>query len=262
MPHELIIQILLRLPMKSLIRFKCVCKSWLTLISDPHFANSHFQITSKTHIHRLVIISTPNLKTRSIDFETSLNHDSACAPLDLNFTHDLSYFNVEIKGSCNGFIFMHSSSDILLWNSSIGVHKQIPLSPINSNLDDGCFGYLYGFGYDQSTNDYLVVSMSCDPALANISSHLEFFSLRANTWKEIEGIHFPYINASHDPRVGSLFSGSIHWLAFRHDLSINVIVAFDLTERKLLTDDFYCDPKNCDLWVFRGFVSLRGGCYS
>ncbi|MCI40987.1 F-box/kelch-repeat protein, partial [Trifolium medium] len=38
LPEELIIQILLRLPVRSLIEFKCVCKSWKTLISDPKFA--------------------------------------------------------------------------------------------------------------------------------------------------------------------------------------------------------------------------------
>jgi len=49
LPFELIIQILLRLPVKSLIRFKCVCKSLFSLISnDTHFANSHFQLTSST----------------------------------------------------------------------------------------------------------------------------------------------------------------------------------------------------------------------
>ncbi|KAG4970224.1 hypothetical protein AAZX31_13G091900 [Glycine max] len=34
LPEELIIEILLRLPVKSLLRFKRVCNSWLSLISD------------------------------------------------------------------------------------------------------------------------------------------------------------------------------------------------------------------------------------
>lgn len=36
-PHEIIFEILLRLPVKSLCRFKCVSSSWLALISDPQF---------------------------------------------------------------------------------------------------------------------------------------------------------------------------------------------------------------------------------
>jgi len=69
LPHELIIEILLRLPVKSLIRFKCVSKSWFCLISDPHFANSHFQLTAPTHTHRILLISTLAPKILSIDLE-------------------------------------------------------------------------------------------------------------------------------------------------------------------------------------------------
>ena len=259
LPHELIVQILLRLPVKSLIRFKCVCKSWFSLIShDPHFANSHFQITASTHTRRILFISTSELEILSIDLEASLNVEAASLN-HLTFVPQ-SYLCIHINASCRGFIFLPRSSDIYLWNPSTGVHKQIPLSPIDSNLDGIYFCYLYGFGYDPSTDDYLVVFISYDTTLANISSHLEFFSLRANAWKEIEGTHFPYMNASDDPRLGSLFNGAIHWLAYRHDLPMNVIVAFDLMERKLLDlslpDDFYHEPTDCDLWVFREFLSI------
>jgi F-box interacting protein len=268
LPHEMIIQILLRLPIKSLLRLKCVCKSWFSLISDSHFANSHFHLAATTRTHRILFISTPALETRSIDFETPFRDESTSASLNLSFMHPQSHFNHEIKGSCRGFVFLHRSSDIYLWNPSTGAHKQIPLSPIDSNLDDKYFCFLYGFGYDRSTNDYLVVSLSCDTSstLANISSHFEIFSLRANTWNEIEctGLvkytHFPFMNASDDPKVGTLFNEAIHWFAFLHDLSMDVIIAFDLMEKKLLEmslpDNFDHEPPEYDLWVFGEFLSL------
>ncbi|CAJ2634492.1 unnamed protein product [Trifolium pratense] len=226
LPHELIIQILLRLPVKSLLRFKCVYP----------------------------------LQTRFIDFEASLHQDTASVSLNLNFMPSESHSYIEIKGSCRGFIFLYSYSNIYLWNPSTGLHKQIPLSPIDSKLDAVYFCYLYGFGYDQSRDDYLVVLMSYDTTLANVSSHLEVFSLRDNKWKEIEGINLPYMNASDDPRTGSFFNGAIHWLAYGVDLSVNLIVAFDLMERKLLEmslpDDFYYELSFCELWVFGDFLSL------
>ncbi|XP_058759174.1 F-box/kelch-repeat protein At3g23880-like [Vicia villosa] len=259
LPHELILQILLRLPVKSLIRFKCVCKLWFSLISyDSHFANSHFQLTTVIHTRRILFISTSTSQIRSIDFEASLDDT---ASLNINFMLPQSYLDLQIKGSCRGFLVLWCSSNIYLWNPSTGVHKQIPFPPFGSNLDAT---YFYGFGYDQSTDDYLVVSMSDDSNSANFYSHLEFFSLRANTWKEIEcttGTHFPYMNACDDPRVGSLFNDAIHWLAFRNDIPMNVIVAFHLLERKLfdihLPDDFDHEPTDCELWVFREFLSLR-----
>jgi len=71
------------------------------------------------------------------------------------------------------------------------------------------------------------------------ANRAEIFSLRANAWKEIEGIHFPYIHfyyTNNNPgslynQFGSFLNGSIHWLAFRSDVSMNVIVVFDLVER-------------------------------
>ncbi|CAJ2654074.1 unnamed protein product [Trifolium pratense] len=150
-----------------------------------------------------------------------------------------------------GFIFLHCSSNNYLWNPSTGFHKQIPLSPIDSNFGCAyCFRYLYGFGYDQSRDDYLVVSLSYDTALsADISTHLEIFSLRDNTWREIEDTRFPYRGAYNYPKVGLLFNGDIHWLTYHCDLLVNVIVAFDLMERKLLKIPL----PDVEIWVMKEY---------
>jgi len=266
-PHDLIILILLRLPAMSLLRFKCVCKLWFSLISQTHFAISHFEITA-AHNPKILFISNPDLETRLIDFEASLNDYYTSTTLNLNFMrprpdprHPPRYcFFIETKCSCRGFIYLHHGSNFYLWNPSTRVHKQIPLSPNGSYLGVNYLRYLYGFGYDPSTNDYLVVVMSFDKDVHNFLLHVEFFSLRDNRWKEIEGPHFPYKNSSHYSMVGSLFNGAIHWLAFRHDLSMNFIIAFDLIEKKLLDmslpDDLEHEPTYCDLWVFGEFLSV------
>ncbi|GAU19174.1 hypothetical protein TSUD_198550 [Trifolium subterraneum] len=256
---ELIIQILLWLPVKSLIRFKSVCKLWFSLISDPNFANSHFQL-AQTNSTRIVSISAVPPQIRSIDFEALLNDDSASSNPNLSLPQ--SYFPLQMKGSCRGFIFLHCSSNNYLWNPSTGFHKQIPLSPIDSRFG-AYFRYLYGFGYDQSRDDYLVVLLSYDPGeLLRFSSHLEIFSLKDNTWKEIEDTHFPYMGAYHYPEAGLLFNGAIHWFVTRRDSRVNAIVAFDLMERNLLEITLpYAFVGNyivsdIGLWVFGEFLSL------
>ncbi|AES87234.1 galactose oxidase [Medicago truncatula] len=206
LPHELIIQILMRLPVKSLICFKCVCKSWFSFISDPHFENSHFQLASATHTCRFLC-------------------------------------------SCRGFILLYRPPNIHLWNPSTGFKTQIPVSPFDSKSIAHC----HGFGYDQSRDDYLVVEFS------HVSSHLEVFSFRDNTWKEIDGnTHFPYVVVP-SQRKGFLFNGAIHWLAYRRDLKLNVIVTFDLMEKKMFEMPVPSDFNNgylYSLWVFGEFLSL------
>ncbi|KAK2411915.1 F-box/kelch-repeat protein [Trifolium repens] len=271
LPHELITQILLRLPVKSLIRFKCVCKSWFSVISNPHFSNSHFQLAAATPTRRILLLSAPAPRdSRSIDFEaSSLDDDSAPVSLHPNFMPFQSYSHIKIKGSCRGFLLLHCYNkqswicNIYLWNPSTGFHKKIPLSPFAS--DSGVIEYyndFYGFGYDHSTDDYLLVTMSPESYDDPLPQHLEFFSLRANTWKQIEGTQLPYRNPMDDEqsRVGFLFNGAIHWFAYRHDLDKLVIVAFDLLERKLfdmhLPDDFDRELNEFGLWVFGEFLSL------
>ncbi|KAF3682470.1 putative beta-glucosidase 18-like, partial [Capsicum annuum] len=41
-PVEIIVEILIRLPVQSLLRFKCSSKSWNTLILDPYFMAKHY----------------------------------------------------------------------------------------------------------------------------------------------------------------------------------------------------------------------------
>ncbi|XP_058731660.1 F-box/kelch-repeat protein At3g06240-like [Vicia villosa] len=263
LPHELIIQILLRLPVKSLIRFKSVCKLWFSLIShDPHFANSHFHLNSATHTRRILLISYRILQSRSIDFEASFHDDNASFSHNLDSIFPKDFRGFEIRGSCRGFILFCSSLNIYLWNPSTGLHKQFPLSPFGSILHTE---YFYGFGYDDSTDDYLVVSMSRinsrDPPL-----RLEYFSLKSNTWKQVEGPYLPYGFQEYEPKGGLLYKGAIHWVAFRYDLQSDGIVAFDLYERKLsympLPSDCYGSPSDRGLWIYGEFLSVYTWNYS
>ncbi|XP_061366395.1 F-box/kelch-repeat protein At3g23880-like [Gastrolobium bilobum] len=264
-PQEMLIEILLRVPVKSLVRFKRVCKSWQSLISDPCFATSHFEF-SRARTNRVLFFKPSDSNIRSMDLDASFDDhdDSVSASLKLGFLHPKHDFPVRIMGSCRGFVLLDCHQNLYIWNPSTGVHKKISVS---NSLNEK---FLYGFGYDSSKDDYLIVLAS--------SSHSnkvkwKIFSLRDNIWKKIKGNHLPSIDVFGYPRsraiarVGSLFNSAIHWLAFSNGLSKNVIVAFDLVERTfsemLLPEDTYAyfdyDDDMLPDWslgVHDGFLSL------
>jgi F-box interacting protein len=62
-PSHLVAQILLQLPIKSLLICKCVCKMWKTLISEPHFAKLHFQ---KTPVSLMIRTNGSNRVSRTL----------------------------------------------------------------------------------------------------------------------------------------------------------------------------------------------------
>ncbi|KAM3283127.1 hypothetical protein P3S67_026772 [Capsicum chacoense] len=53
-PEEIIVHILSRLPVRSLVRFKCVSKSWARLIFDPYFTREHLNCAKK---HQKLLIN-------------------------------------------------------------------------------------------------------------------------------------------------------------------------------------------------------------
>ncbi|XP_058737434.1 F-box/kelch-repeat protein At3g06240-like [Vicia villosa] len=258
LPSEVVTEILLRLPVKSLLRYKCVCKSWLSLISDPHFATSHFQLAASP-THRLVSIG--NL-TLSVDINASLNDDSSYASLSLDFL-----YGSKVGGSCRGFLFLHKYMDFYLWNPSTGAHKQIPASPETIAWPQSNSMLMYGFGYEPSRDDYFVVLWSTeypDSDSEPVSTFivLEVFSLRANKWKKIGGDSFlPYISSGDDYESEALLlNGTLHGPVYDELNSKDVISAFDLKEMTIseiaLPDDFsrFERPREYDLLIFHGLL--------
>ncbi|EEF35969.1 hypothetical protein RCOM_1028290 [Ricinus communis] len=58
-PEDIAIDILLRLPVKPLLRFKCVSKTWYSLISDPCFIKSHLQLSNN---HKKFVVNGSSLR--------------------------------------------------------------------------------------------------------------------------------------------------------------------------------------------------------
>jgi len=81
LPEELIVKILLKLPVKSLLQFKRVCKLWKTLISDTQFANKHFLIS--TAYPRLVTSGSWEIKSYPIE---SLLQNSSTTVIPVTFS--------------------------------------------------------------------------------------------------------------------------------------------------------------------------------
>ncbi|KAL3506363.1 hypothetical protein ACH5RR_031745 [Cinchona calisaya] len=116
-PHELLIEILSRLPVKSLVKFKCVSRIWLSLISSPHFIKTYLKISSNldgfSH-HCLILtvwppISNMDIKTirtnphcllnnnlKECSFESALGAPSKTEVIDIDYPMKSPYKSVRI----------------------------------------------------------------------------------------------------------------------------------------------------------------------
>ena len=103
-PVKVIREILLRLPVKSLLRFKCVSKKWLDLINDPFFLGPHLE-RSRHCYNDAARITFAFANRTGVYLVDDLNSPSS-RPTQLNWLHayDLNYGRLKVAGSCDGLL--------------------------------------------------------------------------------------------------------------------------------------------------------------
>ena len=67
LPDEIVLDILAKLPVKSLLRFRCVCKPWYSSIANPSFISTH-------HLNHSYVIHIP--RNIPIPFFPGSSHSS------------------------------------------------------------------------------------------------------------------------------------------------------------------------------------------
>ncbi|KAL2329776.1 hypothetical protein Fmac_017357 [Flemingia macrophylla] len=162
LPLEMMREILLRLPVRSVLRFKCVCKTWYSLISEPHFGISHYHMDAAPS-YRSLLPST-GLYFESADINAHLAQHFSAVHLPIppfRYMYELST-RKQLLGSCRGLILFYYPIDhfidLILSNPSTGIYKRLPNLEIPNSLPNNITSrFLYGFGYDASTEDYLLI---------------------------------------------------------------------------------------------------------
>ncbi|KAI9196426.1 hypothetical protein LWI28_023826 [Acer negundo] len=217
---ELIVDILSRLPVKSLCRFRCVSKSWLALINNPRFVKMHL---AQTHRRRLVV-SAESLY--SVDIETISSNDDNIASVEIDFPR--SKLNHEVDsllciGSCNGLLcVLTEPNDLVVFNPCTNECKQIPDFRSRIVYEPPS---LHGFGYAESIDDYKFVKIE------HPGKFVDVYSLRKDSWTSIQNnLHF--VDKCY--MQGIPLNGAIHWMVNKLEDS-SLIAAFDLVEEKFKT---------------------------
>ncbi|KAJ8429704.1 hypothetical protein Cgig2_004879 [Carnegiea gigantea] len=214
LPTGLVTEILARLPVKSLLRFRCVCKSWHSLISSLDFAYlhlAHYHDDDDDNTPILTFICHENIVRWNLrsthTFRNVASKDCRNLP-DNGCKCPENYF---ICGhSVNGLLLLSNSylsyktrrTEIMLWNPLIGKAHKLPSLEV-------CDAIL-GLGVDLSNNDYKVVAIANYPCT---SVHL--YTLSTHTWRSIVDYEESMISLvlSH----GLLIQGTVFWVTVEYE---------------------------------------------
>ncbi|PHT77438.1 hypothetical protein T459_20960 [Capsicum annuum] len=123
-PEEILVEILIRLPVKSLVRFRCVSKSWKTLISDEYFKAKHCNHAKKNKKILIARMLFDDVGIGHWDF--SCSYYSCCLSSPLSSARPLQKLGCPSNHNgynkiccCDGLsLLLCPSGGYLLWNPS------------------------------------------------------------------------------------------------------------------------------------------------
>ncbi|XP_042486089.1 F-box protein CPR1-like [Macadamia integrifolia] len=232
LPYDIFTNILSRISIKSLFRFRCVCISWRDFLSDPHFIKQQLIRSTETNI------SNPNLilncGSNLYHVLYSIHNDTwDDEPVKLDLPFKLS--NIGIVGSCNGLVCLLGYSnrvyDVVVWNPITRDYKKLPYTSLQFPGRTVSRFPVMGFGYSPSKDVYKVLRViyfHVDGRTASsCRSLVQVHTLGSDSWRRIGEIPFEI----RDWLSGTFVNGALHWFAIRSSRP-DTIVSFDVGDEK------------------------------
>ncbi|KAJ6411744.1 hypothetical protein OIU84_008343 [Salix udensis] len=252
-PEDVILDILSRLPAKSIVRFRRVSRTWCSFIHDPFFASLHHARSITRDKGNALLLSYPDPSSSSTSFSfferkqgfrnlqiSHVDQQYACLSEIIRgilCIHDRRSHRVDI---CN----ITTQETITLPRST-----NIPIRP-GAGVDfDIVYEPRYSFGFNSTTGDYKVLNICCitgyklqvNPInglstreVSRKTVEFEIFTIGcdrgAGSWRKIDP-GYPYDQELYGLTSESVCAdGVIHW---RHRLlDQEILLAFDLQQEK------------------------------
>ncbi|KAK7358300.1 hypothetical protein VNO77_00227 [Canavalia gladiata] len=240
LPQELLEDILSRLPYKSLMRFKCVCKYWYALFHDPLFLSRHLSNFVKSHNNSansvLLRLSFPTILGDGLENYKlfSLSGFSAVETLVPKFNMLSTKF--QISGHCNGILclsidYWPRSKEVLLYNPATREFRCLPDTAIR--LKPSALALAVGMGYDPFTDDYKVIRIWKVDAHRNggvfSTNWVEEYALSADSWTMLHNTNAENFLFGIDC-FAMCFRRTYYWWAFSREDKGSVILALDMED--------------------------------
>lgn len=265
--------ILSRIPAKSLHRFKSVSKHWYSLIQNPYFISLH---RSRAQSYDCISATTTHES-----FIYLLSNQKSIQDVDLSFiTSPHVIKDTWLYGSCNGLLCLFNQSDIVICNPAIREFRVLPQPPCQTWRTTNL-----GFVFDPKNNDYKVFRIATlfqsdlkpydsyddpydaydakcnDTEVPPVDHKIQIYCMSTNSWKEI----FAMVpNDRPCNNIGPCVSldGVFYWLAFDFSTCVLVIHTFRMFEElfeRLHFPDAFCFRLVAYLCVLKNSLALIQG---
>lgn len=281
LPQDIIHDILSRLPITSLVRFKCVCRSWRALAQDPHLVNAYLSCAAKKD-PCLILHSDFPIRNHLyfVDLAAREEDDKKVKRIQAPFSVMMPEFDV--VGSCNGLVCLSDSlyhDALYVYNPFTSKHTELP-KPMNYPEQE----VVIGFGFHPKAKEYKIIRIvyyrNCHgskPRSRRIiypQSELQILTLGSPVWRKLGKISYQLVRRSSE----ALVNGRLHWVSrpCRYKPARRLI-SFDLADeqfrevpkpdcgglnrcnfhlvvlRDCLSAAVYCNYGRLEIWVMKEY---------
>ncbi|XWS20595.1 hypothetical protein CRYUN_Cryun31cG0116000 [Craigia yunnanensis] len=222
---DVMTDIFLSLPLKTLVRCKCVCKWWNNLISDPVFKSNYSRQNPQYHVSGFFLqkFLFLELYSKLLFFQCEGQVDAAPKP-SLSFIKDEK--GVRIQHSCNGLLLCSSfrclEEDREYYICKPTTKQYFPLPHPECRTVFGS-----NIAYDPNRSLHYKIVCICDSYLSKNHRQLKIFSPVTGLWKA-SGKPFTVSDEDMLFNRGVFWNGALHWIGRG-----NLALRFD-TERELM----------------------------
>ncbi|CAH8256470.1 unnamed protein product [Arabidopsis lyrata] len=196
LPLDLEEEILIRVPPRSLVRFRSVCKEWNTLFHNKRFADKNFacgrpEFMLKTHSHIYSI-------------SVNLNDNPTVKVRDLCF--DLCGSRYHYYGNCDGYFFMYDYDEGgVVWNPFLRQTKRIA-------ADESSCGKEMGYDGSRPEKSYKIIGRSSSNSIHRVA----VFEFATNAWEVTHRTSFGEVLTSHDDSSTVSLNGNVYWTGYKY----------------------------------------------
>jgi len=275
-PDDFKFSILSKLPIKSLVRFRCVRKSWSLLFKNLYFMNmyrnnfiSNNNFSYVDHSCLTLDLEEPIYELRDALYSRSGERFENKVKLDWPPPFHEDDQGIRLLGytAANDTLCLYQGFKIpkvVFWNLTTKEFKVLPSSPLEFTPPsyETVFISIHGFGYDPISDDHKVIRHAAhilsftDSEGCYFPPHdslWEVYSLRSNSWRKLD-VDMPTGYLTSGSRVYK--NGVCHWWDEREACLVSFDLSRDVffrTSLPLYVDDDY----DFDL-VDRRFMVLNG----
>ncbi|KAK3133458.1 hypothetical protein QOZ80_6AG0536790 [Eleusine coracana subsp. coracana] len=250
LPDDIIFDVLSRLPTKSVIRCKSVCKAWFAMVSSQHFVSAHLELSKVRS--SILVVSRAYLEWGREDMdavcmgffrynggsEAELVHSE-------NIARGIACWASPLH--CDGLVLVSTQNhEIVACNPATREFITLPKGSNSLNKTR------VGFGFDRCNNKYKAARFfyQMDNETAQTVCKFEVLTLGTAVWRQTIDPPYPILGITPAYMQGSLF-WRINLPPLKHP---KVFIQFNLVEEKFgLTP--YPPSKAEPIY----FVELEGG---